>query len=82
MTITNLKKIWYKQEYEISQLFDPFNNNNTIICFRIIKKEACFKGNYSNNVIEYLGPILQINLEDLNNSLKNTLENKFQNQLF
>ena len=81
MTITNLKKIWYKQEYEISQLFAPFNNN-TIIYFRIIKEEACFKGNCSNNVIEYLGPILQINLEDLNNSLKNTLENKFQNQLF
>ena len=67
----NFKKIGYKQEYAISQLFAPFNNNK-IFCFQLIKEETCFKCNYSNNITEYLGPILQINLEDLRNSLKNT----------
>ncbi len=76
----NFKKVGYKQVFAISQLFAPFNNNK-IFCFEIVKEETCFKCNYSNNLMEYLGPILQINLEDLNNSLKITLENKLKNHL-
>ncbi len=76
----NIKLKGYKNVYAISQLFSPLNNN-TIFCFEIKREEKCFKCQYNNEITDYLGPIIQINIEDLDSDIKKTLENKFINQL-
>ncbi len=72
----NIKLKGYKNVYAISQLFSPLNNN-TIFCFEIKREEKCFKCQYNNEITDYLGPIIQINIEDLESDMKKTLENKF-----
>ena len=76
----NIKLKGYKNVYAISQVFSPLNNN-TIFCFEIKREEKCFKCQYNNEITDYLGPIIQINIEDLDSDIKKTLENKFINQL-
>ena len=66
----------YKNIQAISQLFSPLNNN-TIFCFEINREEKCFKCQYNNDITDYLGPIIKINMEDLEFDIKKTLENKF-----
>ena len=58
----NFKTEGYKQEYAISQLISLFKNNN-IFCFEINRENYCYKCKYTENVAEYLGPIIQINIE-------------------
>ena len=76
----NLKEEGYKNVYAISQLFSQLNNNK-IFCFEREREEKCFKCNYNNVYNDYLGPIIQINFEDLNSDIKKTIEEKFINQL-
>ncbi len=75
----NFKNTGYKVVYAISQLFSPLNNNN-IFCFEIHREENCFKCNYNVKTIDYLGPIIQINFEDLHLDIRQIMEQKFTNQ--
>ena len=74
------KSVGYKQVYAISQLFS-YLINNRIFCFEIKREETCFKCQYNKELVDYLGPIIQINFEDLTSDIKKTLENKFTNEL-
>ena len=75
-----MKSVGYKKVYEISQLFSHLINNR-IFCFEIKRKEKCFKCQKQKELVDYLGPIIQINFEDLTCDIKKTLENKFTNEL-
>ena len=75
----NFKNTGYKTVHAISQLFSPLNNNN-IFCFEINREENCFKCNYNDKSIDYLGPIIQINFDDLNLEIRQIIEQKFTNQ--
>ena len=74
----NFKINGYKKNYAISQLIAPFANSN-IFAFEIRRYGYCYNCKYEENLHEYLGPIIQLNNDDLDLSIPNAIEKRFEN---
>lgn len=84
--ISNIKNTKYdfsikgfKQSYAISQLIGPLNKNN-FFCFKYKSQFYCYNYLYQENFHNYVGPIIEINNEDLKNNLSECLYQRFRNK--
>ena len=75
----NFKNKGYKIPYSISQLISPLENNN-IFSFNIKKMKLCFKCQFKEELNIFYGPIIQFNVDDLDLTLTECFEKRFQNK--
>ena len=54
-------------------------NNNNIFNFKIKKELCCYKCNHNETKLIYFGPFIQFNIENLNLTIIDCLEKRFQN---
>ena len=69
----------YKVSYPVSQLIAPLKNNN-IFSFKYKSQFYCYMCSLKEEVEKYIGPIIEINKEDLNKDLPVALYLRFKNK--
>ena len=75
----NFKKEGFKSNYPISQLISPLKDNN-IFSFKIKRQLYCYNCFLKDLKEEFYGPIIQINLDDLNLNFSDCLYKRFENK--
>lgn len=68
----------FKQDYAISQLIAPFESSD-IFAFEINRYGHCYNCKLEDHLHEFLGPIIQLNSDDLDLSIKEAIEKRFEN---
>ena len=68
----------FKQDYAISQLIAPFESSD-IFAFEINRYGYCYNCNLEDHLHEFLGPIIQLNSDDLDLSITDAIEKRLEN---
>ena len=69
----------YKVSYPNNQLIGPLKHNN-IFSFKYKSKLFCYMCAFEQDIKNYVGPIIEINEEDLNKNLSESLYRRFKNK--